>query len=178
MTPVAAPGLAGPVFAPAQVFALPKPPGGDSAAARRLAGAMRQAADEVEATASAVTAAGAAAAEAAEAVTVAVRALQALRAVAAFLRPQVFVTAGLTDLEAYRQVDRTGHLDVPELFGHAATDVSYGAAGGRRSAGRHRRRFGLGGGESGRPVGVAEARDVDGLRRRGGCRGLHGDRPR
>ncbi len=240
MTPVVVPGLAGPVFAPAQVFALPKPPGGDSAAARWLAEAMRQAADEVEAaqrqahrvledahrcwtgasstaaqhplvaldgqtrhvstalreaadrleryaavldhahrqhdwswgkvlavaavvvvtatvvvvtvgaaapaaaavdgalvgaevaaTASAVTAAAAAAAEAAEAVTVAVRASQALRAVAAFLRPQVFVTAGLTDLEAYRQVDRTGHLHVPALLGHAATDVSYGAAGGR-----------------------------------------------
>ncbi len=232
--------LAVPELAQAQVFHLPKPPGGDSAAARRLAGAMRRAADEVEvaqrqahrvmddahrcwtgasataaqhplvvldaqtrhvstalreaadrleryaaaldhahrqhhwswgkvltvaavvvvtatvvvvtvgaaapaaaavdgalvgaevvATASAVTAAGAAAAEAAEAVTVAVRALQALRAVAAFLRPQVYVTAGLTDLEAYRQVGRTGHLDVPVLLGHAATDVSYGAAGGR-----------------------------------------------
>lgn len=240
MTPVAAPVVAGPVFAPAQVFHLPKPPGGDSAAARRLAGAMRQAADEVEAaqrqahrvladahrcwtgasstaaqhplaaldaqtrhvstalreaadrleryaavldhahrqhhwswgkvltvaavvvvtatvvvvtvgaaapaaaavdgalvgaevaaTASAVTAAAAAAAEAAEAVTVAVRALQALRAVAAFLRPQVYVTAGLTDLEGFRQVGHTGHLDVPVLLGHAATDVSYGAAGGR-----------------------------------------------
>ena len=235
MTPVAEPALA-----QAQVFHLPKPPGGDSGAARRLARAMRQAADEVEgaqrqahrvladahhcwtgasataarhplvaldaqtrqvaaalreaadrldrfaavldrahrqhhwswgkvlavaavvvvtatvvvvtvgaaapaaaavdgalvgaevaATASAVTAAGAAAAEAAEAVTLAVRALQALRAAAAFLRPQVYVTAGLTDLEAYRQVDRTGHLDVPVLLGHAATDVSYGAAGGR-----------------------------------------------
>ena len=237
---VAVPAVSVAPLAPAQVFHLPKPPGGDSAVARRLAGAMRQAADEVEAaqrlahrvledahrcwtgasasaarhplvaldgqtrhvstalreaadrleryaavldhahrqhhwswgkvltvaavvvvtatvvvvtvgaaapaaaavdgalvgaeiaaTASAVTAAVAAAAEAAEAVTLAVRALQALRAVATFLRPQVYVTAGLTDLEAYRQVHRAGHLDVPVLLGHAATDVSYGAAGGR-----------------------------------------------
>jgi hypothetical protein len=86
---------------------------------------------EVAATTSAVGAASAAAVEAAEAVTIAVRALQALRAVATFLRPQIFVTAGLTDYEAFRQVQATGRLDLTALAEHAGTNVVAGTAGTR-----------------------------------------------
>ena len=85
---------------------------------------------EVAATTAAVGTASAAAVEAAEAVTLAVRALQALRAVAAFLRPQIAVTAGLTDYEAFRQVHATGHLDLAALTTHAALDVGLGAGAG------------------------------------------------
>ena len=85
---------------------------------------------EVAATTAAVGTASAAAVEAAEAVTLAVRALQALRAVAAFLKPQIAVTAGLTDYEAFRQVHATGHLDLAALTTHAALDVGLGAGAG------------------------------------------------
>lgn len=85
---------------------------------------------EVAATATAVTAATASAVEATEAVATAVRALRNLRAVATFLRPQVAVTAGLTDLEAFRQVRRTGDLDVDALTRHAGTSVVFGSVGG------------------------------------------------
>lgn len=81
---------------------------------------------EVTTTASAVTAATAAAVDSAESVALAVRALRALRPAAAFLKPQVFVTAGLTDLTAYRQVDRTGRLDLGALGKGAAVDLAVG----------------------------------------------------
>jgi uncharacterized protein YukE len=85
---------------------------------------------EVAATGAAVAAASVAAVEAAEAVSVAVRALQALRAVATFLKPQVYVTAGLTDYEAFWQVESTGHLDLGALGLHAAENTAFGIAGG------------------------------------------------
>lgn len=85
---------------------------------------------EVAATATAVTAATASAVEAAEAVTAAVRALRALRAAAAFLKPSVPVTAGLTDLEALQQVRRDGDLDLGLLARHAGTNLVFGTVGG------------------------------------------------
>ena len=86
---------------------------------------------EVAATTAAVGTASATAVEAAEAITLAVRALQALRAVATFLKPQIAVTAGLTDYDAFHQVRSTGHLNLTTLTSHTLQNTAYGIAGGR-----------------------------------------------
>lgn len=82
---------------------------------------------EVAETTLVIGAASTAALESAEAVSFAVRALQLLRPAAAFLKPQVFVTAGMTDLEAYQQVRTGGHLQVGRLVEHAARDLVVGS---------------------------------------------------
>lgn len=102
---------------------------------------------EVAATGAAVTAASGAALEAAAAVSMAVRALQTLRAVATFMRPQIAVTAGLTDYEAFRQVRATGDLDMAGLVRHAGVDVAFGATGARLAGA-----LGSLGAEAGNPV--------------------------
>ncbi len=84
---------------------------------------------EVAATTVAVGAASSAAVEAAEALTLAVRALHTLRAGATFLKPQILVTAGLSDYEAFRQVQATGTLNVGTLAQHGGTNLVYGIAG-------------------------------------------------
>lgn len=85
---------------------------------------------EVAATTTAVgaaTAAGIEAAEAAEAVTLAVRALRLLRAATTFVRPQVKLTAGLVDLDAFVQLHSTGTLHPGHLTSGAAINLATGA---------------------------------------------------
>lgn len=85
---------------------------------------------EVAATTAAAGAAAAAGADAADSLLLAGRALQALRAGAAFLKPQIAVTAGLTDVQAFEQVRTTGHLDLGALARQAGTGVAFGSIGG------------------------------------------------